>query len=176
MDFLGSRKYFEDMMKFEKGVKGAVEKFLCIHLQPTALKDISGEADGIKFDRDYVVMINGKWVRVECKTRRVKYAQYFLLEILIETMSSREMNTQGWITKSTADMLAYMWELENSEVEGFIFDLPKLQEWWINNKNRYNRVVEAPNPPENPLYHTVNIVVPVNDLPSTLFVYSPFDS
>jgi len=165
---LGTEEYFHRKLNFEKTLKGKLEKFIQYQLNPSAIKNISQQKDGIEQDKDYALLINGKWVKAECKIRSIKYNEYAFKDILIETKSSVESDTLGWIYKSTAELLIYVWEFPTG-VSGVILKLPELRKWWIENKHCYMERMLAPNPPSNPKYHTENYVVPLSDLPNNLF-------
>ena len=165
---MGTGEYFRRKLDFEKTMKDKLEKFIEQQLSPSAIKDISGERDGIERDKDYALLINGRWVRAECKIRSTKYRKHALEDILIETKSSVEDDTPGWIYRSAAELLIYVWEFPTG-VFGIILRLPELKKWWMENRHYYTRRILAPNPPNNPEYHTENYVVPISDLPDDLF-------
>jgi hypothetical protein len=158
--------------RYEESKKPQIEAFLKEKLNLVALKDISMERDGKLLDRDYVAKRSEgePWLRIECKIRSEKYADTG--DILIETKSNVERKTLGWIYTSKADLLAYLWPTSNG-VEGYVINLPKLQNWWKLNKHRYPNYILAPNPPGKPIYHTKCHPIPVTDLPKELFIYLP---
>lgn len=86
----------------------------------------SSEYDQREKDIDLWVMKNNKAVSIENKIISKQYKN-----IIIETKSSIEKNTEGWIYKSEADLLAWF-AIEDQEItEGRLFSLPQLREWWI---------------------------------------------
>lgn len=170
MDNVGSRSYFDKQLEFEESATKLLEQWLQEKLNPETLKNISKEPNGIRKDIDYLLHIDGVLVKVECKIRSVKHQKHAYKDILLETKSSTEMNTEGWITKSEADLLAYVWK-NNNHLDGYIFNLPLLREWWNKNSKHYLDRIYAPNPPLNPLYHTENVAIPINDLPLEIIFY-----
>ena len=97
---------------------------------------------------------------LELKVRKQYYP-----DIAIETLSSIEANTLGYIKKSQALFLAYVWlEQEQLHSNRFLFNLSALRDWFLENYQKYPRQT-APNPPENPIYHTEFYSVPFGEIP-----------
>lgn len=89
-------------------------------------------------------------------------------DIAIETISNVERNTVGYIDKSQAIFLAYVFYIDGKLHPHFLMYLPKLREWFLKNKHRY-KPKYAPNPPEKPVYYTEFYPVPIKDIPPEVF-------
>ena len=105
-------------------------------------------------------------------TFEVKIRYTYYEDLLIETLSCIEKKTQGWIYKSKADYLAYVFLLPNKPVIGDVIDLPKLNKWWC------KQGVYVGYPPKKGttktnngavLYQTQNRAVPLRHIPFQLF-------
>ena len=106
----------------------------------------------------------GEQFDVELKVRTKIYD-----DIIIETLSNTERGTEGWITKSKAYFLAYVFCVENQiHPKSCILHLPKLRIWFFQNKHRFNKKY-APNPPNDPLYHTEFYPIPIKHIPRSVF-------
>lgn len=158
--------------EFEEAHKDVVASFLIERLGLRVIKYIGKKPDGKQYDKDFVGKKIGedKWIRIEVKLRSSKYANP--TDILIEEESNAEWHKPGWIYTSRADLLAYLWLWKN-RVEGYIIDMPRLREWWRQNKHKYQNHILVPNPPENPKYHTKCYPVPIVDLPNELILSAP---
>lgn len=133
MDKLGDRNRFQNSLKRERKpiAKAIIQSFL----KPEAIKDISNEQDGIEEDKDYMALVDGKWRSIEVKHRDKRYWKHAFQDILIETRSSMEYDTFGWIEKSKAEYLLYIWHGETAH-KAILCDLPSLKEWWRQNKEQ----------------------------------------
>jgi hypothetical protein len=94
-------------------------------------------------------------------------------DIAIETKSSTEYDTLGYIYKSQATFLAYAFVIDNTIKSFYLLHLPRLKEWFERNKHKY-KPKYAPNPPNNPIYHTEFYPIPIRDIPFWLF-FSPIN-
>ena len=132
-----SRDYFNHQLGREKSGNPLVKKFLVETLNFILIKNISNEADGIRDDIDWVgkTSLMTPWIRIECKERFRRYRDF-----LVETKSSVERSTPGWIYKSKADLLAYVWVYTKS-ANGKIMHMRELQKWWktVDFSRRYQR-------------------------------------
>jgi len=100
---------------------------------------------------------------------KIRYKEYD--DVLIETISNMNKLSPGWIYASEADYLNYVF-LDNGIVKkGYIFDLPKLQEWW----NRYGKNVkyQIHYGKTSDLYKTQNVAVPEKHIPLSCVIYHP---
>ena len=114
---------------------------------------------------------NGDAVTFEAKIRRKLYD-----DILIETVSNTTKGSPGWIYVSKADVLGYVFLIDNKIIRGFIIDMKRLKNWWKNN-GRYNeypvRYGKTPDSKGKLLYKTQNHAVPERDIPSSAIIYHP---
>lgn len=176
---MGFRDYFQDSLSFEASHREQIKDFLIaklafLGLDPQTITSIAEAPDGIRDDKDWAFRFKqGEiWCTVEVKLRSEKYSAFAERELLIETESSLESNTPGWIFKSQATYLAYLW-LRRGIIHGKIMSMKLLREWWKENEWKYGvseREHLAPNPPSNPTYHTRNYSVSWHELPKNLFL------
>jgi len=99
---------------------------------------------------------DGIQIAIEEKVRDKKYANN---DIVIEEQSNVEKGTPGWIYYSKADYLAYSW-LQNGLTKVLLFDMKKLREWYLKNKDRYNLVMTD----TDNIYHTSFRIIPLEDI------------
>jgi hypothetical protein len=92
-------------------------------------------------------------------------------DIAVETASNSERGTPGWIHTSRADWLVYAFLRRNGELgRVYVLDMKELRRWFLENEHRYP-TLRAPNPPDNPRYHTLFKPVPIRDIPEFLFLF-----
>ena len=119
------------------------------------IKVIKDDEYGISNEVDKILVLeDGTEIMIEEKIRDSKYAGN---DIVIEEQSNVEKGTQGWIYYSKADYLAYSWFLCDKVL---LFDMKKLREWYIKNKDRYEIVTTN----TDRLYHTSFRVIPIKDI------------
>lgn len=113
------------------------------------------------------VMEDGE--KYELKNRRQKY--FNKKDILIETLSSIERKTLGWIYTTKAEKLAYAFVEIPNVTRGYIFHFPILKSWWRNTGifNEY----QIKHGKTGKLYKTENKVVPLKDIPFEALYYHP---
>jgi len=99
---------------------------------------------------------DGSQITIEEKVRDKKYANN---DIVIEEQSNIEKDTPGWIYYSKADYLAYSW-LQNGLTKILLFDMEKLREWYLKNKDKYNIVTTD----TDNMYHTSFRIIPLEDI------------
>lgn len=106
-------------------------------------------------------------VTFEVKIRYKKYE-----DLLIETLSCIEKKTSGWIYKSKADYLAYVFIVPNKPIIGDVIDLPGLNKWWYKQGVYVGYPLkEGTTKTDNGavLYKTQNRAVPIRHIPFHLF-------
>ena len=83
-------------------------------------------------------------------------------DILFETLSIAEKNKPGWLYYSNS-WVVYLWYNEDRTdfVKGYILNLPIIRVWL---KGKNYPTTPAPNRD----YHTINMVVPIKDIPAHL--------
>jgi hypothetical protein len=145
---------------------GSILEWLQNSYKMIMLKDLRNEKTSQEVDTD----LSMQHPDLGSLTVEVKVRKKYYPDLAIETFSCLERKTQGYIDKSQAQFLAYVY-LENAKVhsESFVVSLPNLKRWFYLNKNKYTPKL-APNPPENPLYHTQFYPVPLQDIPISFFM------
>jgi hypothetical protein len=110
----------------------------------------------------------------ELHSFEVKHRHSIYPDFLVETLSNIEYRTAGWIIKSQADKLVYVFLIKNIIKKAFIMNLPKLKAWWLN-EGRYNNYPIRKGKTDN-LYETENRAVPLGDIPNDIieFTWSDF--
>jgi len=106
----------------------------------------------------------GGSLTVEEKIVRWKGRAY--TAIVVETHSNLERTSDepigdGWIKTSVADCLLYAFEQEDGSLRVWLFDLPKLRGWFMQNFERF-----AVTDKRNDFYTTRCRVVPLDQIPS----------
>ena len=102
---------------------------------------------------------------IEVKVRDTLYQ-----DILIESRKNVEQNKLGWIWTSQGYLLAYTFYIDGQlHSKRYLIHMPSLREWFRKSKTKYHPLL-APNPPENPIYHTEFYPVPPRDIPSKTFL------
>lgn len=121
-----------------------------------------------EFDIDlHALTLTGKEVTFEVKIRYKFYE-----DLLIETLSCIKEKTQGWIYKSAADYLAYVFVVPNKPIIGDVLNLPGLKKWWRKQgvyfgyplKKGTTHTING-----TVLYQTQNRAVPLRHIPFNLF-------
>lgn len=98
-------------------------------------------------------------IAIEEKIRR-RYSN----DILIETQQNTLTGAQGWIYTSVADILAYCYQRKDAHLAPAGLDVvwlnfPKLQEWFLDNRERYEERI-GNNSANLPAFY----LIPLNDL------------
>lgn len=102
---------------------------------------------------------------VTVEEKIVRWKGYHYTAITIETHSnlSRRADDEigdGWIATSKADFLLYAFEQPNKSLKVWVFDLPKLRDWFTPRVNQY-RITDT----DNGFYTTRCRIVPLVDIP-----------
>lgn len=100
---------------------------------------------------------NGKSLKIEEKVSNERYSKK--ADVLLETISNSNKNSDGWIHYSDADYFAYSWfvgELKRI----FLFDMSSLKEWFL----KKGHLFEQKKSHTNNLYNTFFILVPFSEL------------
>lgn len=128
------------------------------------VQDVRGDPDYQASDIDLIVEDTGIMWTAEVKVRTSLYG-----DLALETLSCREKGTPGYLYASKANLLVYVFYVGGRlHPNSSILALSQLRAWFERNKHRYRSRL-APNPPGNPLYHSVFFPVPFRDLPKYLF-------
>lgn len=114
----------------------------------------------------YAPLEEGEFLTFENKIRFKEYN-----DVLIETVSNMNTLSEGWIYASKADYLVYVFYLNKIIKKGYIFNLPKLREWW----EKTGRLTKYPIKygKTSDLYKTQNVAVPERDIPLDCVIYHP---
>lgn len=112
---------------------------------------------------------NGGSVAFEEKIVRWPGKKYTAM--VIETHSNYERTLEekigdGWIKTSVADFLLYAFEQADRRLLTWVFDLPKLREWFINSDHEKYPLSLT----DNGYYSTACRVVPLSDIPADCVV------
>lgn len=163
-------KYFEEKNRLEKAAMPSVIHYL-EEYGFKLVRDVRTIQQFQHQDIDLIMMDNvyGE-ITVEVKVRGTLYP-----DILLETISNMERDTLGWIYKSKATVLVYVFYINGKlHSRRYVMWLPKLRRWWEKNKAKYLKDPRseklAGNPPENPEYHTLSYAVPETDIPRHVFL------
>ena len=153
-------RFDEDLKAERKDMPSAIE-WLRIKARLGDIREATLEEQ--KRDID---LFSGKY-SFEVKIRRKKYS-----DILFEVLSCEERKTPGWLYKSKAGFLVYIFKTK--AIEGYILNLPMLKDWWIRegiNRGYEKHRGKTKRQDESILYHTLNFAVPIKDIPIEIFWY-----
>ena len=164
-----------------------IQKYLRVTHHATSFKDISKTPRGIQDDIDLLISYDARppWQSVEVKCRQMEFAKYN--DVLVELKSSIEAATLGWLLKSKAYMLLYIFLLDSEipqprDVWGRTFSMRGLREYWQrqgeknvcrwcvlpehNHKHTgFPKIIGKTHSPEGKiLYHTENWAIPLRVL------------
>jgi hypothetical protein len=128
-------------------------------------EDVRSNAHYQQIDVD-LIMNNGFLEKIPVEVKiRIRYRP----DIAVETQSNKEKGTQGYIYKSKASYLAYCYVTDGKlDTRSTLLYLPSLKVWFKAHIGKYAPKL-APNPPDNPLYHTEFYPVPLTDIPIHVF-------
>jgi hypothetical protein len=103
---------------------------------------------------------------ITVEEKLVRWPGYRYTAMTVETHSNLERTGakdigDGWIATSTADFLLYGFCQEDGRILVWLFDLPKLREWFVPVASNY-RIADTP----NTRYTTRCRVVPLADVPA----------
>lgn len=157
--------YFDEKMKVEKEAMGQVVNWLANRFGLYYRRDVRDDKSFQDLDVDLILTDNQTAdIPVEVKVRKTLFD-----DIALETLSCYERGTLGYLFKSKAELLAYIFFIDGKiHANSAVLDLGGLRHWFKANQARY-RPQYAPNPPINPLYRSEFYAVPLDDLPKALF-------
>jgi len=142
-----------------------VKPWLMAKLRLDELLDAS-DADQREKDIDLYGLIGERRIPIEVKIRYKHYP-----DLLIETVSNIATRTRGWIHRSRAELLVYVFLKKKSITEGYIYNLKELRDWWMK-VGVYDNYPRKYGKTDN-LYETENRAVPLNRIPLDTLIYSP---
>ena len=161
--------YFEQQLQVEEEAMPLIIDWLSKAYNFSLIQDVRKDKHYQENDVDLIMQdkdgIFGTF-SVEIKVRAKLYP-----DIIVETRSNVERNTVGNLFKSQALFLVYVFLIDHKlHPNRYVIHLPKFREWFIKNKGRYKSNF-APNPPENPVYHTEFYPIPIFDMPQEIFLF-----
>ncbi len=106
-------------------------------------------------------IFNIDFSKLDVKTRN--YYSYKYNDILLETTSIVETNTQGWLYTSKSDIIIYAWLNKECTmfIDGYFLFLNEIRKY-ISKNNYLMKTAETHR--NGTIWHTNNIVVPINEL------------
>jgi len=117
-------------------------------------------------DIDLWVKCNNKTKSVEVKLRRKEYK-----DILLETISNITKKTPGWLYKSNADYLAYLFCIDGKITKGYVGDMKTISYWYQGEGIYKGYPIKYGNTAIG--YKTQNRAVPENHIPFEAWIYHP---
>lgn len=156
--------YFNLKLEVEKKAWPVILDWLAQRYGLTVDVDVRDDPEFQDQDIDVILSDFGQKYTAEVKVRTRLYG-----DLALETLSCRERGTPGFLYKSKAALLVYVFYVggrlhPNSDV----FAFSSLRAWFERNRRRYWPKY-APNPPGDPLYHSEIVPVPFRDLPKYLY-------
>lgn len=162
---MSARNYFAEKLKVERDAWDAVVAWLT-GLGFKVTDDVRDDPDFREGDIDLIMEDDGVPWTAEVKVRSTLYG-----DLALETLSCKEKGTPGFLFKSKANLLVYVFYVGGQiHPKSAVLVLNSLRTWFRRNRGRYRGKL-APNPPGDPFYHSVFYPVPFRDLPR--FVYYP---
>lgn len=163
-------EYFQGFLKLEDEAMPHVVEWIQQKFRFKLIRDVHKDPAFYARDIDLIMedldRVMPSPLFIEVKIRNQLYE-----DILIETKKNVEQNKPGWIWTSEAQLLAYVFYVDGNLLSRprYLMHLPTLREWFRQNQSRYQAML-APNPPQNPVYHTEFYSIPLRDIPEKIFV------
>lgn len=152
------RQERQDMPK----VRRWLENLLGCKFKDTSITEQRQDMDLISSDGEYY----------EIKIRGLEYRPFYKKDILIETISNDQKDSDGWIYYSEADWLIYLYK-PLDDLIGYKISMPALQSWWkINEHRRVWKMKKVPNKG----YNTINRIIPLKFLRDVYITYLPWEA
>lgn len=162
-------KTYSDRLDKERRHTPSIKKWVTQLLNLAEIRDATPEEQREQ-DIDWHGRIrSGTWFSFE---QKIRYKYYD--DIAVEVVSCIERKTPGWIYRSKADILVYVFFI-NGIMKGDIIDMSDLQIWW-DTTGKYLCYEEKTAPTygrdrKTILYHTLNRMVPCKRIPYSFFYY-----
>ena len=143
---------FEDCLELEKKASPFFDKFYKRRWNVIQIEKVNQKGHDKK-----ITLVDRKSLKIEEKVSSRKYAEKE--DILLETISNSNKNSDGWIYYSDADYYAYSWFMGELK-KIFLFNMPFLKKWFLEKGHLF----EQKKSHTSNLYNTFFILVPFKEL------------